>query len=145
VWNAITEPSELKHWFPSKVEVDLRTGGEMAFKFEQMPLDAPSTMPGRVTDLDPPRVFAFYWGEDHLRFELEPIPEGCLLRFTVALDARDKAARDAAGWHVCLDALERELERGEVTRPHPSEHWREHYDEYARRGFPTGAPVPEKV
>ena len=145
VWKAITESSELDHWFPSKVDVDLRVGGEMEFTFDQMPLDAPSTMPGRVTDLDPPRMFAYYWGQDHLRFELEPVPEGCLLRFTVALDAKDKAARDAAGWHVCLDALAQQLERGEVQRPYTSEAWREQYDEYARRGFPVGAPVPDKV
>jgi len=140
VWRAITEPGELEHWFPSKVVVgELRTGAEMTFEFENMPLDAPSSMGGEVTDFDPPRRFGFYWGEDHLRFELEPVDggSGCALRLTVALEARDKAARDAAGWHVCLDRLERRLgeqgERGE---------WREYYDEYQRRGVPADAPIP---
>jgi uncharacterized protein YndB with AHSA1/START domain len=140
VWSAITEPDELGHWFPSKVVVEeLAAGAEMSFEFEDMPLDAPSTMSGRVTDFDPPRLFAFYWGGDHLRFELEPV-EGepaCLLRLTVLLDARDKAARDAAGWHVCLDRLEQELGNGGAAGE-----WRGYYDEYQRRGVPAGAPVP---
>ena len=142
VWRAITEPSELAHWFPSLVEGEIRAGGELTFRFEHMPLDAPTTMGGSVTDFEPPRLFAFYWGDDHLRFELEPAdPDGCRLRFTVALDAEDKAARDAAGWHHCLDGLERELTDGP---PVPDDSWRERYEEYSRRGLPTGAPVPDQ-
>ncbi len=140
VWRAITDPRELENWFPSKVVVEgLRPGAEMTFEFEDMPLDAPSSMGGRVTDFDPPRLFAFYWGEDHLRFELEPVAgaSGCVLRLTAALGTRDKAARDAAGWHVCLDSLERRL--GEDGA---SGEWRDYYDEYRRRGVPAGAPIP---
>jgi uncharacterized protein YndB with AHSA1/START domain len=145
VWRTITEPSELVHWFPSQVAVDLRVGGEMEFTFENMPLDAPATMPGRVTDLDPPRLFAFFWGKDHLRFELEPADDGsgCLLRFTVVLESSDKAARDAAGWHQCLGALERQLSGAPVERPDQTDEWREHYAEYRQRGLPARAPVPD--
>jgi uncharacterized protein YndB with AHSA1/START domain len=142
VWRAITDPSELAHWFPSAVEGDMRTGSELTFRFEHMPLDAPATMTGSVTDYDPPRLLAFYWGDDHLRFELEPVDrDGCLLRFTVVLDAEDKAARDAAGWHHCLDGLERHLSE---EPPAAGDSWREHYEEYSRRGLPTGAPVPDQ-
>ena len=143
VWRAITESDELEHWFPSKVKVgELRLGAEMTFTFEHMPLeDAPTTLHGRVTEVDPPRRLAVYWGEDHLRFELEPasdVEEACLLRLTVLLDARDKAARDAAGWHVCLDRLEERLGDAGVDGG-----WRGYYEEYQRRGVPAGAPVPE--
>jgi uncharacterized protein YndB with AHSA1/START domain len=142
VWSAITERDELGHWFPSKVVVgELAPGAEMSFEFENMPLDAPSTMTGRVTDFEPPRLFGFTWGppghEDHLRFELEPGEAGCMLRLTVALGTRDKAARDSAGWHVCLDRLEARL--GEESA---GGEWRELYEEYRRRGVPAGAPVP---
>jgi uncharacterized protein YndB with AHSA1/START domain len=150
VWRAITEPDELEHWFPSKVVFDdLHAGAEMTFEFEHMPLDAPSIMTGRVTDFDPPRSFAFTWGppgrEDHLRFELEPLAgeDACLLRLTVLLDSRDKAARDAAGWHVCLDGLERLLDGDDgLAATGVSEDWRDKYDEYQRRGVPAGAPIP---
>jgi uncharacterized protein YndB with AHSA1/START domain len=146
VWRAITEPGELAHWFPSQVQGEFRAGGELSFHFEHMPLDAPSTMTGRVTEFDPPRRFAFMWGEDHLRFELEPAPDSedaCVLRLTVLLDARDKAARDAAGWHVCLDRLERALaaEHGDGGLGSERE-WRGLYEEYQRRGVPAGAPIP---
>jgi Activator of Hsp90 ATPase homolog 1-like protein len=70
VWQAITDPDVLVHWFPSAVDVDLRVGGAMKFTFDQAVLpDGSDSMPGEVTELDPPSVFAFEWGEDHLRFE----------------------------------------------------------------------------
>lgn len=142
VWRAITERGELEHWFPCRVEVDaLGPGADMTFRFEEMPLEnMPMTMTGRVTEFDPPRLFAFTWGEDHLRFELEPIAEedASVLRLTVLLGSRDKAARDGAGWHVCLDRLEGVL-AGEVGS---SDDWRGLYDEYRRRGVPAGAPIP---
>jgi uncharacterized protein YndB with AHSA1/START domain len=141
VWRAITVSDELVHWFPSRVEVDeLRPGAEMTFRFESMPIEgAPMTISGRVTDFEPPRLFGFYWGEDHLRFELEPAGDAaCVLRLTVLLDEREKAARDSAGWHVCLDRLEAQL----GGRNGASEDWRALYEEYERRGAPTGAPLP---
>jgi hypothetical protein len=98
------------------------------------------------TELDPPRRFAFSWGDEELRFELEPSAggEGCVLRFTHILSERDRAARDAAGWHACLDELEKRLAGTPATAPgtSPTEEWREHYEEYTRRGMPTGAPIP---
>jgi uncharacterized protein YndB with AHSA1/START domain len=146
VWRAITESGQLESWFPCRVEVDdLRQGAEMTFRFEHMPIDAPTTMTGRVTAFDPPRRLAFDWGGDHLDFELEPLPaeDACVLRLTVLLEARDKASRDGAGWHVCLDRLERLLggEDGPAVTG-ASEGWRDLYDEYQRRGVPAGAEIP---
>src|SRR5438874_117477 len=73
VWVAITEPARLAKWFPCEVEVDLRMGGTMKFHFPEMTLpDTASAMLGEVTELEPPRRFAFLWGQDHLHFALEP-------------------------------------------------------------------------
>lgn len=146
VWEAITDPDVLVHWFPSAVELDPRVGGSMKFTFEQDVLpDGSNSMPGEVTELDPPRRFGFTWGDDHLRFELEPVAggAGCALRLTVGLGTRDKAARDSAGWHVCLDRLERVV-AGEDGPPVTgvNEDWRALYEEYQRRGAPVGAAVP---
>jgi hypothetical protein len=102
-------------------------------------------MPGEITELDPPRRFGFTWGEDHLRFELEPVAggAGCALRLTVGLGTRDKAARDSAGWHVCLDRLEGVLAGDDgPTATGASGEWRTLYEEYQRRGAPAGAAVP---
>ena len=149
VWRAITESDQLEHWFPSRVKLgELRPGAEMTFTFEDMPLDAaPMTLTGRVTEFDPPRRFAFTWGDDHLRFELEPVAgsdQACLLRLTVLLDSREKAARDGAGWHVCLDRLERRLDGAGGPAPGSGSdaEWRGLYEEYQRRGAPAGAPIP---
>jgi uncharacterized protein YndB with AHSA1/START domain len=123
--------------------MDLRAGGAISFTF---PDEALPPTDGRITELDPPRRFAFSWGDDHLRFELESEQDGagCLLRFTHVLDRRDRAARDAAGWHVCLDMLARRL-GGDATRAptaQPTGEWRARYAEYVGRGLPAGAPVP---
>jgi uncharacterized protein YndB with AHSA1/START domain len=140
VWQAVTEPEELGHWFPSAVDVDLREGGAMHFTFP----DGDMELEGRVTELDPPRRFSFLWGDEHLLIELEPDGEGCRLRFTHVLSTREQAARDSAGWHVCLDRLESLLsgDAGEAPGTEATSEWSELYDEYQRRGTPAGAPIP---
>ena len=115
VWRALTEPAELAHWFPALVEreLELEPGGRMTFTFAD---DGLPPSDGRVHELEPPRLFAFSWGEEELRFELEELADGrqCLLRFTHLLEQRDQAANNAAGWHVCLDRLAAHL-RGEAV------------------------------
>jgi uncharacterized protein YndB with AHSA1/START domain len=142
VWSAITNLSELKAWFPTGVAGEMRDGGHLTFSFEEHDLPA---MGGDVTEFDPPSTLAFWWGEDHLRFELAPAEGGAHtdLRFTVLLGTEDKAARDGAGWHVCLDALQAALSGADTAGIHaPGGPWRAHYDEYERRGFPATAPIP---
>jgi uncharacterized protein YndB with AHSA1/START domain len=141
VWTALTDPAELTRWFPSTIEGELREGARLSFSFPEHP-EAPD-MAGRVTEFDPPRELGFYWGADHVRFELAPAGEETDLRLTVLLDSADKAARDGAGWHVCVARLEAALDgAGEDALKAISDGWRPHYDEYARRGFPATAPIP---
>ena len=142
VWSAITQPSELEAWFPTEVAGEMRPGGHLSFSFEEHDLPP---MEGEVTEFEPPRTLAFWWGEDHLRFELAPAEGGAEtdLRFTVLLGTEDKAARDGAGWHVCLDSLQEALDGADSTAIHGvNSPWREHYEEYERRGFPASAPIP---
>ena len=141
VWRAVTEPAELAHWFPSVVRGDLTAGAPLTFEFPggEMP-----TMEGEVIEVDPPRTLAFTWGDDVLRIELEGDDESCVLHFVVLFDDAERASRDAAGWHVCLDLLDRRL-GGAATQAPSSEatdDWRGLYDEYQRRGLPAGAPIP---
>jgi uncharacterized protein YndB with AHSA1/START domain len=106
VWRAITEPSELAHWFPGRVEVDLVVGGKITFLNDMEGVDE-SLLPtqGVVTAVDPPTVFAFTWADDPLRFELSPAGTGCVLVFTHTFENRAGAPRQAAGWSECLDGL----------------------------------------
>jgi uncharacterized protein YndB with AHSA1/START domain len=140
VWRAVTDPAELGHWFPSGVSGDMTPGGRLTFDFP----DGDMTLDGEVLELDPPRRVAFTFGDDVLRIELDPADEGCVLRFTCLFDDAERASRDAAGWHVCLDLLEQHL-GGTATQTPTSEatpDWRALYEEYQRRGLPAGAPVP---
>lgn len=50
-------------------------------------------------------MLAYTWADDVLRWELRPDGAGCVLAFTNTFDERGKAAKVAAGWHVCLDAM----------------------------------------
>ena len=141
VWRAVTEPDELRHWFPATVTLDPRPGGRIEFASDHAP-----TTDGEVTVFDPPHRFAFTWGGSLVSMELDAEDGGaaCRLTFTHVLEAREAAARDAAGWHVCLDRLEDRLARRPAEAPggDATAEWRGHYDEYRRRGVPEGAPVP---
>ncbi|MCD9592766.1 SRPBCC family protein [Streptomyces sp. 8ZJF_21] len=102
VWRALTEPAQLAHWFPSEVRIELKSGGRMGFVFPGR--EAPD-MDGVITELDPPHVFAFTWGEDELRWELRPEGDGCVLTLTHTFGDRFGAASFASGWHACITGL----------------------------------------
>jgi uncharacterized protein YndB with AHSA1/START domain len=131
VWRAITRPDELERWFPAAVELDLVVGGKLRFTFLDKDVDSPD---GEITELDPPRVFAFDWGEENLRFELLPEPGGCVLVFTNTLDDRSKLARVGAGWHLCLDVLAANLD-GRQPPWTPEERWSALYETVYRPAF----------
>ncbi|TVT16500.1 SRPBCC family protein [Amycolatopsis acidiphila] len=108
VWRAITDPAEMAHWFPATVETELKVGAPMTFVFPgTAPIDG--ARDGEILELDPPKVYAFRWNHDILRFELVPDGDGCVLHFTQTLGGGDlgrlAAGRNAAGWDHCLGAL----------------------------------------
>ncbi len=126
VWRAVTEPAELKHWFPATVEfpatvdlpagTELRPGTLMRFTFEE---GGPTT-DGVVLECDPPKVYAFRWNDDVLRFELVPDGAGCRLIFTHTHGGtfgRLGANRNAAGWDVCLASLVARLDGRDAPAP----------------------------
>ena len=92
---------------------------------------------GEVLDFDPPRLLAYTWFEDQLRWELRPQGDGCVLVLTHAFGDRFKAARDGAGWHVCLWWLSRHLFGAPTGRADDVDGlprgWRELNQEYLRR------------
>lgn len=108
VWKAVTDPAELKHWFPAGVETELRLGAPIRFTFpDEAPLDVGGD--GEILELDPLKLFAFRWNADVLRFELVPDGSGCLLLFSQMLGGGRigglAAGRNAVGWDVCFDGL----------------------------------------
>ena len=152
VWRALTEPAELEHWFPQRVEGASSAdggpfvpGGKLRFPFRE-PLmlgDEDEVVPdfeGEVLEVDPPRLLSYTWAGDVLRFELIPDgDDGCLLVFTDTFTEHGKAARDGSGWHVCLDGLEARLDH---AAPPEADRWRGLYDHYAAAFGPEAATAP---
>lgn len=103
VWRALTDPAELRTWFPTDIVTDeWRVGATLSFPFRRG--EGP-TASGTVLELDEPRLLVYTWGEETLRFELTPLDDGgTRLVMTDELDG-GIAARNAAGWHVCLEML----------------------------------------
>lgn len=141
VWSAITEPGELERWFPASVSMEHHVGGAVEFTGDPHV----DTRTGEVLVFDPPHRLAFTWGPDELHFQIDPAEDGgCVLALVDVLAARDEAARNAAGWAVCLAELDKRLAGAEAHGPHSAtaESWQRHYDEYVAAGMPTGAPIP---
>ena len=113
VWKAVSDPAEMRHWFPAMLETELRIGAPIRFVFpDEAPVDEGGD--GEILELDPPKVFAFRWSHDVLRFELVPDGDGCLLYFSQTLGGgavgRLAAGRNAAGWDHCLATLAARLD-----------------------------------
>lgn len=143
VWRAITEPEHLAHWFPTTIEGERVAGAPLRFSFpgqEWPPLE------GEMIAFEPPSVLELRWGPDVVRLELRPTPEGTELTLLDTLEELGKAARDGAGWHTCLDALDAALDGAEDTREAMSA-WNEvhpHYVENFGREAATIGP-PERA
>jgi len=119
VWRAVTDPTEMATWFPSDVVGERASGATLRFDDARQQAEADAAgearradgpeWTGRVIAFDPPTVFSFTWGSEVLRFELHAEGAGTRLVFTQVLSHRSVAARNGAGWHGCLLALDQLL------------------------------------
>ena len=108
VWRAVTDPAQMRHWFPSpEVAYDGRTGGTMTLSGDPY---APEPRTSTVLVWDPPHRFSFGWGGDELHFTLSDAGDGCRLVMVDLLSSEGAAARNAAGWEACLEQLARTVE-----------------------------------
>jgi uncharacterized protein YndB with AHSA1/START domain len=122
VWRALTAPEELARWFPCGIEVDggeWKPGAALRFPFPSDVIDM--TLTGEILECDAPSRLAYTWGDEVLRFELHEQDGGTRLVLVNELPG-DRAARNAAGWEVCLERL-----RGATE---PSRPWRARFDDY---------------
>ena len=126
VWRALTEPSHLAAWFPTSIDGERATGARLRFSFPEGEGD---DFDGEMIAFEPPSLLEFRWGTDTLRFELEESGVNTILVLTDTFDEVGKAARDAAGWHACLDVLEHEL-AGTTAPWTPTERWSDVHDGY---------------
>jgi uncharacterized protein YndB with AHSA1/START domain len=137
VWRALTEPEHLEAWFPTTIEGERAPGAALRFSHRNAPLPA---MEGEMLACEPVSVLEFRWGEDNLRFTLEPDGTGTKLTLIDTLAELGKAARDGAGWHTCLDQLAYHLD--EVEPPWTSsERWGQVHDSYIEEFGPEAATI----
>ncbi|MDO0938732.1 SRPBCC family protein [Streptomyces sp. DG2A-72] len=141
VWQFVTDADELVHWFPSRAEIELRPGGTI--KFSGDPAMEGTT--GTVLAVEAPRHLSFEWGGDELHFDLEALDDK-RTRFTLTniLAAENTAARNGAGWDVCLAALDARARGEHFEGPHAgtTAPWEEVYASWVKAGVPSGAPIP---
>jgi len=107
VWEALTEPEHLREWAPFDSDRSLGTAG--VAKLSTVGAPTPQVSESRVKQADPPRVLEFNWGGQDIRWELEPLGAGgTRLTLWHNIDRRF-ISMGAAGWHICLDVLDRLL------------------------------------
>ncbi|MFD7920802.1 SRPBCC domain-containing protein [Streptomyces sp. NPDC059740] len=143
VWAAVSDPQELPGWFPSAVAYDEERAGS-AISFTGDPYA--ETAGGTVLVFDPPHRFGFTWGDDEVYLTVrETSGGGSELTLVDVLAAEDAAARNAAGWTVCLTELRRLLAGETPTGPHRegAEPFLPLYEAYVAEGMPSGAHIPE--
>jgi uncharacterized protein YndB with AHSA1/START domain len=134
VWRAITEARHLAAWFPMRIQGDWVVGGQLTFAD---PDGQDLEFTGKVLAYQPPSVLEFSWGPDVLRLEIAARGAGCTLTLLDTFDELGKAARDAAGWHVCLDLLAAHLDGG----PEPGPGWPELNQDYVQAFGPAAATI----
>ena len=141
VWPVLTEPGHLAAWFPSEVHGERVAGARLGFVFTHG--EGPPTE-GEMLVVDPPSTLEFRWDREILCFDLRPDGAGCVLTLVDTFDELGKAARDAAGWHACLDVLEYHL-AGETPPWSPQEHWADVHPGYVERFGAEAATIGPPV
>jgi len=143
VWRAISEPEHLARWFPTTIDGERAAGAPLRFVF---PGGQAPPFEGELLAFEPPSLMELRWGTDIVRLELRPSEAGTELTLLDTLDERGKGARDAAGWHTCLDALEDSLGGEPGARVHP-DRWRDVHPGYVEAFGPEAAAIgpPEGI
>jgi uncharacterized protein YndB with AHSA1/START domain len=133
VWQALTDPAHLSEWAPFDADRSLATVGTVKLSTVGTPLVSESM----VKRADAPRLLEYSWGGNDLRWELEPLGGGTRLTLWHNIDRRF-ISWGAAGWHICLDVLDRLLAGepiGRIVGPEAMQFsgWQRLTAEYARQ------------
>jgi uncharacterized protein YndB with AHSA1/START domain len=113
VWNALTDPAELREWAPFDADRNLGAIGPAKLTTVRAP-GAPVSET-TVTRADPPTLLEYNWGENDMRWELQPVGGGTRLTLWHNI-GRKWVAMGAAGWHICFDVLNQLLEGHPIGR-----------------------------
>jgi len=136
VWQALTEPADLREWAPFVADGSLGTAGS---KVNLTWVATAATIETEVTRADAPSLLEY----GDIRWELEGSGGGTHLTLWHKIDRRF-ISWGAAGWHISFDVLERHLAGQPLGRIAGAEAmklsgWRRLTAEYAKQ-FGVEAP-----
>jgi uncharacterized protein YndB with AHSA1/START domain len=106
VWKALTEPEHLRQWAP--FDADRSLGAVGTAKLTTVGAPTPMVSDSEIKRADAPKLLEFNWGGQDIRWQLEPQGGGTRLTLWHNIDRRF-ISMGAAGWHICLDVLDRML------------------------------------
>lgn len=129
IWRALTDGGELRHWFPTDMEGARETGAPLRFTYCD---DDGTPFEGTMLAYEPTTLLAFTWAEHTLRFELTEEWGSCRLVFSDTFTDPMHAARDAAGWQICLENLEAHLS-GRPIDTNTHHRWGRLYPEFVAK------------
>lgn len=117
VWRVLTDPAQLRVWFPATVEVDALTPGAAlvfhttAEQRRRFGLPEGHTASGSVLRVRNGHVLEYLWDSDVVHWELAPDGSGgCWLTLTHTTDDEDTAYAHGAGWHAGFEVVEAQVE-----------------------------------
>jgi uncharacterized protein YndB with AHSA1/START domain len=142
VWQALIDPAQLREWAPFEADASLGTAGTTV-NLTTVGAPGPHVTETTVTRADPPKALEYNWGGFDIRWQLEALGGGTRLTLWHNIDRRF-ISWGAAGWHICLDVLDRLLSGtpiGRITGPDAMKFggWQRLNAEYARQ-FGTETP-----
>lgn len=150
VWAALTDPAHLCEWAPFDADRNLAAVGPV--KLSTVGTPTPQVAESTVKRAEMPRLLEYSWGGNDLRWELEPLGSGTRLTLWHNIDRRF-IAWGAAGWHICMDVLDRLLAGepiGRIVGPEVMKFggWQRLNTEYAEQlgvATPGGRPAPRSA
>ena len=104
VWQALTDPAQLREWAPFDADGSLATVGTVKLST----FGAPQVSETTVKRAEAPKLLEYDWGGGDVRWELQPLGTGTRLTLWASIN-RGFIAWGAAGWHICFDVLDRFL------------------------------------
>jgi uncharacterized protein YndB with AHSA1/START domain len=135
VWQALTDPAQLREWAPFVTDGSLGTAGTTV-KLTTVAAPKPTVSEATVTRADAAKLLEYNWGDHDMRWELEPMGGGTRLTLWTNIGHRF-IAMGAAGWQICFDVLDHLLSGtpiGRIVGPDAMKFgWQRLHAEYAKQ------------
>ncbi|GAB2480631.1 hypothetical protein GCM10027030_13320 [Luteococcus sediminum] len=112
VWRHLVDPSLLAGWSPVVPEHGLDVAGTNRCREREQDQWVDAT----VTEVRAPWFLEHRWGAEALTWQLAPSGEQTQLHLVHELSESSMAAQVAAGWHLCLTVLRRQLQGIDTPR-----------------------------